>query len=1803
MAESVARVKVQATADLKGLEDAKKALQDLQKAVGPTDAALAQVRQEIIEFGNVNKRTEAAIQAQVNAFQKLRQQAEVGGKVYNDLGRDIERLKRVANESGAAISKLGQATASAGRQQGGKSFWQRQSEELVAFNRQAGQTGKAVSELAAAFDMKFERAGSAIQEAGREIARLKQNASNIGSLMQGPAKGGGAFEVGRKGLADIQAFSQLVTRLKEQTETATGRVARLSEGLFAAGVAGKGISATVTSLGGVAGAAENVAKFAANLSASFAQMGAGAPQWAGGMKAALNQISLLLNQPANGVANWVSSLNSAQAKLSALNVPLEAFNNALAAIGPEGAAVAGVLAVSFAGLQDAITRAFRAGDKEASQALQSITDETQRLINKLAQLSEAFRGAASMNELQALRAGGAARFNETPAGTDASRRAANTIANAEARIKAEAAAQADVLEQARQRYRGTTESVDALSERLAYLQSAMKLVDQSTTEGKAEFAAFSSEATQVKRQIDALSQSYRTVADAIREATAAQGEYANKGTVSNYLNRAAVRQQEELAAAARTALNQPQVLSLPAAGQTSFSGTYGPSGIGGGARLGTGAKDSPFTIGAEQVGAGVTALYRGAERSEMQIAAAGAALEREFNNASNAINRAEKELNDVQKELNETLRDGLRVAEALTKIDFVNPNSINALKARREQIDRERNSVDMLSKEYKQLSGELAKVDRQIEGTQAGGLRGKVGYIGQGVGAIASAGIFGGPEGAIGGALGGGIGAALGGPAGFAAGSFIGSSIGAYAGMIRQSVAATGEFSAEVKRLEIALQGVTGSAQEFARAQEIIKLAGVELNVPVLEATKGFTQLTAAVKGAGGNVTDAEIVFRGVTEAIKATGGGADEVQASLTAMSQIFSKGKVSAEELQGQLGERLPGAVTLFAEATGRTLPQLQKDLQDGTVGLADVMKFAASLSDKYGEQAAKMAASTEDSTARMKVALDDLRVAFGSIVKPITASIQSVIARLAEMTTRALRAVGLVKDSMSELGAVGRGRDLQARAADAYRTLGSGPQSVSEKRAAFKSASELANAATPQKSLVGVQQNLRTLQQSRDIVRQITAEGLSDVQIKLLQDYGTRLDKRIFSEQQLLDTLKKQREVTDFKAAKTNDDADSKKAAKEAEKRAREEQLLQEAAARARIALDDTVFQNQIELIRKRYDYEEELIRQQREVWAGTFEGIRGDSARSFVDLQNRLNDLRKRTFESDLNVKQAEQELRSATRMEAVTSQGVATTGIVARTGSTGDSTGPHLDLRWGDGRPITKADADKYFLVNGRAPSSFGVTSPYGPRNLFGRSFHSGIDFGTPAGSGLSLKGGATFGRNLGNTGAGGYAIEVMTPQGTMRALHLMAGSVMRTAGGPSGAGAQVRRDVRAEGNLGVASADLGQARAIAGLDRAQVQGLEQLLPQQFAQQQTQGLRDQAKALEDNNALLAKRIQLEAQGMRPELLDAQMRIAELELQRSDKLAQLNENLKTATERQDPTLIAAVRSEIELTNAAYDRQVIAINALAQAQTAAGVALGARIGQLRQELDQLTNFENVIISVSQLMETEISGAISSAVTGLVSGSQTIKETLSQMFSNIGQAFLKMAADIISKQLVMITLQTILKALGAVAGGGGGGGGGDLDLSGFRQYSMEGAGMPFAAPFANGGVMTGRGPVPLKKYARGGVANRPQLALYGEGSKPEAYVPLPDGRRIPVALQGQDKMREVMGAGPTQGSGAPVLNMSFQSTNIGGVEYVSRDQLEAAMAETRRAASRDGAKRGMTMTLDRLQQSPSTRTRVGLR
>jgi hypothetical protein len=103
----------------------------------------------------------------------------------------------------------------------------------------------------------------------------------------------------------------------------------------------------------------------------------------------------------------------------------------------------------------------------------------------------------------------------------------------------------------------------------------------------------------------------------------------------------------------------------------------------------------------------------------------------------------------------------------------------------------------------------------------------------------------------------------------------------------------------------------------------------------------------------------------------------------------------------------------------------------------------------------------------------------------------------------------------------------------------------------------------------------------------------------------------------------------------------------------------------------------------------------------------------------------------------------------------------------------------------------------------------------------------------------------------------------------------------------------------------------------------------------------------------------------------------------------------------------------------------------------------------------------------------------------------------------------------------------------------------------------------------FANGGIMTPGGPLPLNRYAMGGIANSPQLALFGEGRTPEAYVPLPDGRRIPVAMQG--------GGGMTF---APTYNIDARGADASIVPRLRAEMV--AIARASNAELLDSIQRG---------------------
>jgi tape measure domain-containing protein len=361
------------------------------------------------------------------------------------------------------------------------------------------------------------------------------------------------------------------------------------------------------------------------------------------------------------------------------------------------------------------------------------------------------------------------------------------------------------------------------------------------------------------------------------------------------------------------------------------------------------------------------------------------------------LTRLQNSLKNLGQQSTATNVNFKELASELKNIQQTSVQSINNLRGYATAWREIANSVKIGSAEFKQASAEAAKLEAQLRKVQPGG-RGRLATGAQIAGTAAGAAVFGGIEG--------GAGALIGGVIGGVPGAIVGGGIGAQVGMARQALGGTATYAAEISRQRQALQLVTKDAGEYARALTFIDRTSRQLAIPQEIITRQFTQLTASVKGAGGNVRDAEKAFIGVASGIRGTGGSLEQLDSALTATSQVFSKGKVSAEELRQQIGERLPGAFSLFAESIGMTPQELDKALEKGQVSLQDFQTFAEALFKQYGENAKIIADGPDAAGDRLKTSLSRLSESVGTLLKPIGASFQNTFAQIVAWIDRATR-----------------------------------------------------------------------------------------------------------------------------------------------------------------------------------------------------------------------------------------------------------------------------------------------------------------------------------------------------------------------------------------------------------------------------------------------------------------------------------------------------------------------------------------------------------------------------------------------------------------------------------------------------------------------------------------------------------------------------------------------------------------------------------------------------------------------------
>ena len=145
---------------------------------------------------------------------------------------------------------------------------------------------------------------------------------------------------------------------------------------------------------------------------------------------------------------------------------------------------------------------------------------------------------------------------------------------------------------------------------------------------------------------------------------------------------------------------------------------------------------------------------------------------------------------------------------------------------------------------------------------------------------------------------------------------------------------------------------IGGTPEKGKEMMDFAAQIAQQYNTPLLASIEGFSRLTAASKGSKLEGQDTQELFKGVSQAMAALGLNAQDASLIFLAFQQVISKGKVAAEELRGQIGERLPGAIQLAAKSMGMTVKDFSASLDRGEISANILLpKLAKAFQEEYG------------------------------------------------------------------------------------------------------------------------------------------------------------------------------------------------------------------------------------------------------------------------------------------------------------------------------------------------------------------------------------------------------------------------------------------------------------------------------------------------------------------------------------------------------------------------------------------------------------------------------------------------------------------------------------------------------------------------------------------------------------------------------------------------------------------------------------------------------------------------------------
>ncbi len=194
----------------------------------------------------------------------------------------------------------------------------------------------------------------------------------------------------------------------------------------------------------------------------------------------------------------------------------------------------------------------------------------------------------------------------------------------------------------------------------------------------------------------------------------------------------------------------------------------------------------------------------------------------------------------------------------------------------------------------------------------------------------------------------------------------------------------------DIKKLEAAqnrLRVVVGDDQHVIGEElDFVRRNAERLGIQFGMLAQEYTKFSIATKNTILEGANSRKIFLSVSEAARVNNASTEDLRGTYLALIQIISKGRITMEELKRQLGDRLPGAVHIMAEALGVGTDELLKIVEAGDLSSDKLIEFADTLDKRFGPGLGKALLSTQALIGKFENALfqASLRVAKGGFVE---------------------------------------------------------------------------------------------------------------------------------------------------------------------------------------------------------------------------------------------------------------------------------------------------------------------------------------------------------------------------------------------------------------------------------------------------------------------------------------------------------------------------------------------------------------------------------------------------------------------------------------------------------------------------------------------------------------------------------------------------------------------------------------------------------------------------------------------------